>query len=79
MHGLLQNRPYKVAVYVHGNSEDNEKVAVQKIFMELAKWCTRQTKWCAPLQKGLARTLVHTFILLLYMYTTFSLAIFVRL
>ena len=28
--------------------------------MELTEWCTRKTKRCAPLQKGLARTLVHT-------------------
>jgi len=26
---------------------------VQKGFLELIKWCTRQTKWCVPLQKGL--------------------------
>ena len=30
---------------------------VQKGFLELTKWCTRQTKWCVPLQKGLARIL----------------------
>ena len=25
---------------------------VQKDFLELTKWCTRQTKWCAPLQNS---------------------------
>ena len=29
----------------------------KKGFLELTKWCTRQTKWCVPLQKGLARIL----------------------
>ena len=32
---------------------------VQKGFLELTKWCTRQTKWYAPLHKGLARTLAR--------------------
>ena len=38
---------------------------VQKGFLELTKWCTRQAKWCAPLRKGLARTLHRTTISLL--------------
>ena len=29
---------------------------VQKSFLKLTKWCTRQSKWCVPLQTGLART-----------------------
>jgi len=31
---------------------------VQKGFLELTKWCTRQTKWCVPLHKGLGTTLL---------------------
>ena len=41
--------------YEYHNCCSNQ--TVQKGFLELTKWCTRQTKWCAPLQKGLARTL----------------------
>ena len=28
-------------------------IAIQTM---VQKWCTRQTKWCAPLQKGLENT-----------------------
>ena len=42
--------------YKYHNCYSNQ--VVQKGFLELTKWCTRQTKWCVPLQKGQARTLL---------------------
>ena len=37
--------------YEYHNCCSNQ--VVQQSFLEVTKWCTRQTKWCAPLQKGL--------------------------
>ena len=38
----------------------------KKISMEQTKWCTRQIKRCAPLQKGLARILVLSYLNCMY-------------